>query len=270
MGIDAEMLIRGVRREIVTDEWLKTISWQLCRAIGASKFFISDGLMPDEYEKANKAWHKAFNEHKLYQQFTAEKDSDNRTLLRKQIIEDIGEVPEARRLAIEPTNTHYRDEGDKIPGTEYYQDGDTIEGEPWECLLRVHLWGRYYGIGYERGDILTYCAIAEWIEVNIPGCTIYYGGDSSGVCAEPFDARARLALRRHLYSQQGRDYFNYGNAFPNDFTIKPPPCGLCPGDQFLGTRFGWGQDYAAYSCGGCGKTFETRDKGKTWETKKDE
>lgn len=65
MGIDAEILIRNVREETVTEEWLTNTSWLLCNAVGANKFFIRDGLPPDKYEAADKDWHEAFDTHPL-------------------------------------------------------------------------------------------------------------------------------------------------------------------------------------------------------------
>jgi hypothetical protein len=285
MGIDAEMLVRKVPRHIVTDEWLKALSWRLCQAIDPKKFFISDGLKPDEYEKANKAWHAAFDGHPLYARFHAlgerssgwprpegsEADREEAERLRLQILKEIGEAPKARRLAIEPTMSRYREDGDPEPGAEYHEDSDEpIKAEGGECLLQLALWGRYYGPGYERGDILSYCAIAEWLEINIPGCEVWYGGDSSGVCAEPFHDLKRRELRKHLFSDHGRDYFN--RSWMETTGVRPPSCSLCPGGKYCGSAFGSGMagKYSAFHCGGCGKSVETRDGGDTWTEKKDD
>lgn len=273
MGVDAEMLVRRIPKSIVTDEWLKSVSWRLCEAVGAKHFFISDGLIPEEYAKAKDAWHAAFNAHPLYEQWQATKDDRTKwEEFRLRIIADIGEAPKERRLAVEKTGTRYREDGDPPPGSEYHEDSDKpIIAEGDECLLHLNLWGRYYGPGYERGDILTYCAIAEWLEVNVPGCEVWYGGDSSGVCAEPFHDLKRRELRNHLYSKEGRDYFRYDNHFMRDDGIpRPAACSLCPGGKYCGSRFGYGRDYAAYSCAGCGDSVETRDGGKTWTERKDD
>lgn len=271
MGIDAEMLIRNVPSDVVTDEWLKEMSWLLCQSIGAEKFFVSDGLVPDEYERVNAAWHKAFDAHELYQTFRGS-SGDARDEARKKILADIGEAPKQRRLAIEKTFTRYRDEDSPVAGSEYHEDSDEpITANPGECLLELSLLGRYYGEGYERGDILAYCAIAEWLEANIPGCEVWYGGDSSGVCARHFNEEMRSSLRRHLYSQNGRDYFaSFGRYSGNDGIPKPMACSMCPGGKFCGNRNGFGGNFAAYSCGGCGKSFETRDGGKTYEQRKEQ
>jgi len=213
MGIDAEILVRGVPKDKVTDEWLKEMSWQLCRSIGARKFFINT---------------------------------------------------EEGRTAISRTEQCWREnEGDE-PGSIYYEDSDDpIKANDDECLLNVNVWTRYYGVGYERGDILTLCAIAEWLETNIPECTVHYGGDSSGVLAEPWTEEKRRALRNHLYSIEGRSYFS--SWCQRDEFGLPPACSLCPGGVYQGWRGGAGRDFASFNCGGCGKSTETRDAGNTWQ-----
>lgn len=273
MGIDAEILIR-YRGERPTDAQLSRWSWDLCNSVGASKFFTSDGLPPDEYGEASRRWREAFNAHPAYARFSTRGNQGNFTA-REEIVRDIGEHPQCLRRAIELTNRRYPIEGDDYkdippqywaPGLAWTQDGDSILAEPGETLLEVSLWSRYYGVGYERGDLLGICAICEWIETNMQPCEVWYGGDSSGVLAEPFPEHKRAELRRHLYSQQGRDYFAYFDergSFP-----VPKPCGLCvPGENRF-NRCGFGPNYVAASCGGCGKTFETRDNGSTWEVRK--
>lgn len=104
----------------------------------------------------------------------------------------------------------YNDEDEPLvaPGRAWVQDGPTLYANEDETFLEVHLWTRYYGVGYERGDLDTICNTAEWCERNIPNCEVWYGGDSSGIEVEPFPAEARNALKAHLLSPKGRDYFN--------------------------------------------------------------
>jgi hypothetical protein len=275
MGIDAEILVRNVPALKVTDEWLKELSWQLCSSIGAKHFFISDGLPPSEYEAASKAWHEAFNNHPRYEEYRTAEAHRDRTAVHEAIFADIGKPPEQLRLAVERTLARYREDNDPPPGSEYREDSDEpIKARAGECLLELNVFGRYYGKGYERGDILTYCAMAEWLEANVPGCEVWYGGDSSGVCAEPFTKAKREDLKALLYSQSGRDYFNYrlslmpGEKVPN----QPPACGMCPGAVYHGTRCGYGRngDYARFHCAGCGISVTTEDAGKTYTKVKDE
>lgn len=159
---------------------------------------------------------------------------------------------------------------DAKPGQRYDQDGPSIIAREGECLLEVHLWTRFYDVGYERGDLILLCAIAEWIEHNIVGASVWYGGDSSGCCAKPFAAMQRYLLKRHLFSEKGRDYFDYdarGFGLMSTDGIKVPLCDLC---KIPLGRYGWGASYAAAKCRGCGLNLETRDSGITWVAKKDE
>lgn len=284
MGIDAELLLR-VKGPKPTEAQLTEWSWNLCRSIGAKHFFIKDGLPPAEYHVADAAWHAAFNGHPEYPRWKAlgeasralrwptrpsEADEAEEKAIAERIRAFTGPFPEMRRRAIELTNALYPidDEDSDIPhdyrapGRCSLEDGDNIYAEPGEWLLRVALWTRYYGIGYERGDLLTICAVAEWCELTIPNCVVWYGGDSSGMVAQPFPEEERRKLKRHLYSLQGRDYFAYDKRMGKK-AKHPAPCGLCiPGGDFH--EFGVGSNYSAVHCAGCGKSFESRDGGVTW------
>lgn len=268
MGIDARMLIRGVPASLVTDEWLKAISWRLCQSIGAKNFFISDGLPPAEFEAAYDKWSKVFDAHPRCRRNAeghyAFADGDHEA-----IIKDIGEAPKEQRTAIRKAECWLfegdaREEPWPLGAAYNHSYGEVVEAESDECLLSVSLWGRYYGPGYERGDPLIYCAIAEWLELNIPGCTVYYGGDCDGPM-EVFDADARLTLRQHLYSLQGRAYFT---GFADGSNAKPPACSLCPNNTYCGYQTGSGLNgFAAFYCRGCDCFTSTPDGGKTWERK---
>ena len=94
------------------------------------------------------------------------------------------------RGAIRLSNSSSWDEPGET-GKIYSQDGPCIKANLGETLLEVSLWSRLYTVGYERGDLLTLCAVAEWCEQNIPECEVWYGGDSSGVVAEPWPEVAR-------------------------------------------------------------------------------
>lgn len=271
MGIDAEMLIR-LRGDKPTDEQLTRWSWDLCRSIGAGKFFTQDGLAPEKYHEAIAAWHAAFKAHPRYQGY-----QKNAKDAHSAILADIGNAPEILRRAIELSCRRYPlEDGDtdvpathRQPGKAWVQDGDPILADEGEWFLEVALWTRYYGVGYERGDLMTICATAEWVEANIPNAEVWYGGDSSGVLAEPFGAAQRAALKKHYYSQQGRDYFNFSSRMPGGVAKMPKPCGLCiPGEPRF-NQYGWGDNYAAVNCQGCGKTFVSRDNGVTWTVEKE-
>lgn len=167
------------------------------------------------------------------------------------------------RRAIEFTED-YNEQG--RDGKVYFQDGDEKVARPSEWFLNVSVWTRFYGVGYERGDVLFICAIASWLEQNIPSCTVFYGGDSSGVLAEPFNKAARETLLTHFYSQNGRNYFRDRSSFPNETWATPDTkdhCKLCTEGEYI-HRYGFGGGYSAVSCAACGVQLETRDGGKTW------
>lgn len=177
--------------------------------------------------------------------------------------------------AIDLVNARYfdppkYDEEAKI-GKVIHPDGDDIlAGDAW--FLEVHVWTRYYGVGYERGDLLSLCAIAEWCEANVPACEVWYGGDSSGCGVEPWPDAERRKLRAHLYSPRGREYFKYSSrAGRHEGPEKPPPsCALCPPSGPRWERYGWGREYCAISCGGCGTQLVSRDGCSTWKTEKED
>lgn len=155
---------------------------------------------------------------------------------------------------------------------EWDQDGPTLYPKRGETFIRVYLTTRYYGPGYERGDLLIICAVAEWCEQNIPNAEVWYGGDSSGVCVEPFSAEERTKLRQHLYMpDKGREYYNeyrsVGNLPGDDIPLPDiSACKLCISNH-RPQRYGYGSTFAAYLCRGCGTRFVTHDAGKTWTDK---
>lgn len=282
MGIDAVLVIQ-YPGEKPTDEQISRWSWGLAEAIGAEKFSICDGeVTPEAYEAAQAAWVERWQAHPL-----TKEDETVSYEERKRIVADIGEMPRRRTRAIELTNSVYPLDEESCPPEDWpeltpelrepgrcaTQDGPLFVAGRNSWLLEVNLWTRYYAEDYERGDILTICAVAEWVEANIPGTVVWYGGDSSGVLLERFDEERRLQLRRHLYSPKGREYFSFmSRAMParaDEVSGKTPkPCGLCiPGEPRF-VRNGFGMSYAAVSCGGCGKSFETRD-GETWTERKE-
>lgn len=133
----------------------------------------------------------------------------------------------------------------------YEQDGDDIMPEPGETFLEVHLSGRYYGEGYERGNLPGYIMLAEYFESVIPGVKVMYGGDSSGVCAEGFGKQERDALFAH-FVKVGHNPYESGFDHEHD----GPDCELC---KIQMIRCGWGRDYKKWYCRGCGTTIEERD-----------
>lgn len=130
----------------------------------------------------------------------------------------------------------------------YEQDGDDILPATGEQFIEVHLSGRYYGEGYERGDLPKLIAIAEWLEHRIPDAEIFYGGDSDGICAEPFDKAARAELFAHFAKVGHRPYRGgFGSVFAKGYA---PICKFC---DYAMVNYGGGQGTEFYGCDGCGQ-----------------
>lgn len=117
--------------------------------------------------------------------------------------------------------------------------------------LWVSLCGRYYGEGYERGDLWSYIAIAEWLERNFPNCTVYYGGDSSDRI-ELFGKSAREELISHWASEGGRPY--YAREGKDARWMQPNPLQpVCPLCNHPATQYGTGGGFASWTCDGCSR-----------------
>ena len=142
---------------------------------------------------------------------------------------------------------------------EYLQDGDSIFPEDGETLIEVYLFGRYYGKGYERGDLPFYIQVAEFLEYHIPGAKVYYGGDSSGVLAYPFGKQERAELWQHFLEVGHMPYVNEGwfNREPD----KKPICDLCREPMVQNMA---GANRRGYICTGCNYSLRTDDGGTTF------
>ena len=135
----------------------------------------------------------------------------------------------------------------------YGQDGPDITPEPGETLIEAFIATRYYGEGYERGDVAFLLTFAAWLERVIPGASVFYGGDSSGVCAQPFGPAEREAMLRHAASRDGARYRTiswFGGASPR--------CEFCDAEM-TGSMSGPG--VRGYHCLGCGLHTLVRDDG---------
>jgi len=132
---------------------------------------------------------------------------------------------------------------------EYQQDGDSIFPEPGETFIEVHLGTRYYGRGYERGDVGLIIHVAAWLEANIHDAKVYYGGDSSGICAKPFDQEARRQLFAY-YAKVGHEPYVGGFGRFSGRDEQHPGCDFCLREM---TNCGGGGGKTFYHCGGCGK-----------------
>jgi hypothetical protein len=144
---------------------------------------------------------------------------------------------------------------------------ETIKPQDGEQIIRVALYGRYYGPGYERGDLPTIIMVAEWLERNLLlcDCRIHYGGDSSGVCQAPFNRAAREELIEH-WATCGRDPYLKGWG---DFAkgqgehVPEPGCSFCNDRPMYACR--WGGAFTGctgWRCSGCLNTANREADGK--------
>lgn len=132
----------------------------------------------------------------------------------------------------------------------YFSGGRGDDPTRW---LWVSLWGRYYGEGYERGNLWSYIAIAEWLERNFIGCTVFYGGDSDGNL-EVFDKAARERLIAHWADKGRRPYYaGEGKSYGKWYSAESPLRPTCPLCQYPATQYGSGGKYASWTCDGCSR-----------------
>jgi hypothetical protein len=144
---------------------------------------------------------------------------------------------------------------ERVPS--YTQDGDDIVPEPGETFLRVYIASRFYGDGYERGDLPTILAVARMLR-DLTGGAVWYGGDSSGVCAVELTPKAEAELWALFCSDGGQRYYerDFGGG------VTRPDCDFCAAPM---TANGGGPDgWAAASCLSCGAVAETHNAGATW------
>lgn len=135
------------------------------------------------------------------------------------------------------------------------QDGDPIIADADEQFIKANLFGRYYGRGYERGDWPKLRACIFWLSTRIPNCEVWYGGDSSGICAERANGHFLADMDHHWALNARRPYVRYKSDFsgiipkmPKD-SIIPPVCTLC--DVPMADQ-GGSRDYTFFWCDGCG------------------
>lgn len=111
-------------------------------------------------------------------------------------------------------------------------------------LIAVSLTGRFWGPGYERGDLPQLLAISKWLEVKTgPGAQVWYGGDSSGCEGVLLDAEKRDEYWQH-FLQRGNPYFERESFLKT----RPPSCPLCAHPC---TSVGGGGNQDFWRCSGC-------------------
>lgn len=127
------------------------------------------------------------------------------------------------------------------------QESEAFSGRPevrqW---LTVNLWGRYYGDGYERGDLPFLYCLGRWLEIRFPGSVLLYGGDCDGDYQD-FSAGSRDALFAH-FARVGHKPYNGG--FSSMVKGERQTCEFCAGIPM--NNYGGGQGQEFYRCDGCG------------------
>jgi hypothetical protein len=110
-------------------------------------------------------------------------------------------------LAVDsPGKYTWRPEGRHCLSIIHGEANENIERRPDETLIDVGLRTRYYGVGYERGDLVSILAVARWFRIAFAPCEIWYGGDNGTV--EQLDEVRENDLWVHFMSDAGRAYFS--------------------------------------------------------------
>lgn len=129
------------------------------------------------------------------------------------------------------------------------QDGPEIIADADEQFIRVHLWSRYYGPSYARGNWPVIRQVIEWLAMRFPTGEVWYGGDSSGICAEHMTA-ARVKEFNDFFLETGRKTYT---RYPSPFQKSSAP--ICPCCRTPSVNTGGGQGHEFYYCDGCGQKF---------------
>jgi hypothetical protein len=167
----------------------------------------------------------------------------------------LGEATDPHHFCLYDENSHALEIEDTTYGSIAEYNESFKEAKQ---IIDVNLMGRYYGPGYERGNLWDYIAIAVWIEKNM-NVTPWYGGDSD-MQLELFDENYRQELINHWTKSGGIPYRDRQERHQ----FQP----TCPRCKVLATQFGYGVDYAAWTCLGCGKNWNWNSKDGVVEGKK--
>lgn len=215
MGVDAEMFVRVKgRKNWLRDEQELAASYELASTVGAEHFFVMFG----DDGKLREDGHHALS-----------------------IIRPIKDAQEAEYCGAEP---------EYIGKVIWTQDGPEIVAADDEQFVRVHLWSRYYGPDYARGNWPVIRLTIEWLQMRFPGAEVWYGGDSSGICAEHMTPE-RVKQFNDFFLESGRK--TYQRAFTSlGIDGKPPTCPCCLIET---NNCGGGQDAGYFYCDGCGQKF---------------
>ena len=91
--------------------------------------------------------------------------------------------------------------GRHLRGRANHLGGSCLE---WDGhVIHVLLTGRYYGPGYERGDLPFYLSLRRWFLSRLPRCEVWYGADEA---VELLTDAAEEKLWDHFVRFQHRPY----------------------------------------------------------------
>jgi hypothetical protein len=219
MGVDARILIKITNpTSWLNAEELRQLSTRLTTVIGNDVFL----LRPDE------------DRHAL-----------------TFCIDDYKEYPEEY---LEATGNELTDNSPAIFGQDDC-DVPYLIAQPNEQFVEVHMFSRYYGEGYERGDWKTLSWVMMWCIFNIPDCEVWYGGDSSGILMEKMTAERMTEMTKFFLTSQGDEYMrHYKTAHKCEFCR----CGVL---KTGGSARGATIDVSYWSCEGCGSQWLTAKEG---------
>lgn len=98
---------------------------------------------------------------------------------------------------------------------------------------------RYYGEGYERGDIFFVINLAEFFEYHIGRCRIFYGGDFSDDMVE-LHSEERRKLKKHSFRVGRLPYIRSDGLPLMSGNIPGPICDFCNvGERTASYKWPW-------------------------------
>lgn len=138
-----------------------------------------------------------------------------------------------------------------MPATDQYDAEYCGFVDAPEGLLRINTMSRYYGPGYERGHWPSIKLVGELLDALLPGCKVWYGGDSGGTL-DLFTAEVREDIHLHFIHKGHTPYRGYTGPWEKG----SQSCSFC-GDRPM-NNVGGGGDKSFWSCDGCGYQIVTR------------
>lgn len=217
MGVDAEMFVRLRGKNRLSEEQVRRLAYEIGTAFD-DKFFFTMNPKQGLFDKERRAL-------EIMQPIAA---SD---------VEDYGLRPENANKVV------------------WTQDGDPVIAADDEQFIKVNLFGRYYGPGYERGNWPNLRACIFWLKTKLPKGEVWYGGDSGGECAQHASDAFLADMDRHWVNHARRPYVRHENPYKGMFgtfpahSIVAPVCNLC---EVPMAECGGSQKYNFYWCDGCG------------------